>query len=106
MITQNVTKVNKNATKRVDNFKGMCYSANATICGVIGIEKGGDNMSVAERLVAARGNIPRTEVIKAVGISLSALTMYEIGQRIPRDEIKVKLAKYYGKTVEELFFAV
>ena len=63
-------------------------------------------MSVAERLVAARGNIPRTEVIKAVGISLSALTMYEIGQRIPRDEIKVKLAKYYGKTVEELFFAV
>lgn len=61
-------------------------------------------MSVAERLVEARGTTPRSEVVKAVGISLSALTMYEIGQRVPRDEIKVKLAKFYGKSVQELFF--
>lgn len=61
-------------------------------------------MSIAERLIEARGETPRSEVVKAVGISLSALTMYEIGQRVPRDEIKVKLAKYYGKSVQELFF--
>lgn len=41
----------------------------------------------------------------AVGISRSALAMYEQGNRSPRDEIKVKLSKHYGKTVEEIFFA-
>ncbi len=61
-------------------------------------------MRVAERLVEARGNTPRKEVADAVGVSLSALSMYESGQRIPRDEIKVKLAQYYGTTVQALFF--
>ena len=61
-------------------------------------------MTVAERLVAARGDRSRSEVAEAVGISLSAITMYEIGQRVPRDEIKVKLATYYNKSVGELFF--
>lgn len=62
-------------------------------------------MRIAERLVEARGNIPRKEVANAVGVSLSALAMYESGQRIPRDEIKVKLAQYYKTTVQALFFA-
>ncbi|QHF59202.1 hypothetical protein Bateq7PJ16_3396 [Bacillus subtilis] len=30
--------------------------------------------------------------------------MYETGQRIPRDEIKIKLADYYQKTVQQIFF--
>ena len=47
-------------------------------------------MTIAERLVQARGNIPRDIVASAVGISLSAISMYENGQRVPRDEIKVK----------------
>jgi transcriptional regulator with XRE-family HTH domain len=61
-------------------------------------------MSVAERLVAARGNMSRDEVAKACGISLSSISMYEIGQRIPRDEVKVKLARLYGRSIEELFY--
>lgn len=61
-------------------------------------------MSIAERLVAARGNTPRETVAKAVGISLSAISMYELGARVPRDEVKVKLASFYGKTVQELFY--
>ena len=60
-------------------------------------------MTIAERLVAARGDIPRKTVANAVGISISALTMYEIGERIPRDEIKVRIANYYGRTVQSLF---
>lgn len=63
-----------------------------------------DKLSIAERLIEARGNIPRAEVAKAVGISLSALSMYEIGERVPRDEIKVRLANFYNRTVQELFF--
>lgn len=60
---------------------------------------------VAERLRKARGNIPREEVAKAVGVSISAISMYENSDRIPRDAIKVKLAHYYGTTVQALFFA-
>lgn len=40
-----------------------------------------------------------------IGISCSALAMYEQGNRFPRDEVKEKLSKYYGRTVEEIFFA-
>ena len=61
-------------------------------------------MTVAERLVKARGNRKREEVAKAVGVSLSAISMYENGVRMPRDETKVKLAEYYNTTVQELFF--
>lgn len=61
-------------------------------------------MKTAEKLVAARGERSREEVANAVGVSLSAITMYETGGRIPRDEIKIKLADYYGTSVQTLFF--
>lgn len=59
---------------------------------------------IAERLRAARGTIPREEVAKAVGVSISAMSMYENSDRIPRDEVKIRLAKYYNTTVQSLFF--
>lgn len=59
---------------------------------------------IAERLKRARGDIPRETVAQAVGITVSAVSMYENGQRIPRDEIKVKLADYYHTTVQALFY--
>ena len=61
-------------------------------------------MTVAERLIQARGEKRRDEVASAVGISLSAISMYENGERVPRDEIKIRLADYYGTSVQELFF--
>lgn len=61
-------------------------------------------MEVCERLVLARGKIPRWKVCRAVGIALNTLSMYETGKRIPRDNIKKKLADFYGKSVEELFY--
>lgn len=60
--------------------------------------------SVGARLIAARGNRNRKTVADAVGISVSALAMYETGHRIPRDEIKVKLAEFYKKSVQSLFY--
>lgn len=62
------------------------------------------DMPVSTRLRLARGDMSREDVALACDISVSALGMYENGQRVPRDEIKVKLAKLYGKSVEELFF--
>ena len=44
------------------------------------------------------------QVAEAIGISRSALANYECGIRIPRDEIKEVLARYYGMTVGALFF--
>lgn len=55
------------------------------------------------KLIELRGEKSREEVSQALGISLSALAMYEQGQRIPRDEIKKKMAAYYGISIEALF---
>ena len=57
-----------------------------------------------ERLTALRGSKSREEVAIANKISVSALAMYELGQRNPRDDIKVSLAEYYGVHVSDIFF--
>ena len=64
-----------------------------------------DNKKIAGKLIELRGGIPRESVAKALNISVSALGMYENGERIPRDEIKVKLARYYKTSVESIFFS-
>lgn len=65
-----------------------------------------DSNKIAKNLVTLRGERSRESVAVALGLSLSTLTMYEIGARIPRDENKEKIARYYGKTVDEIFFAL
>lgn len=57
------------------------------------------------KLKKLRGDRTQEEVAEAVGVTKSAWAMYERGERTPRDEIKIKIAKYFGVTVEELFFA-
>ncbi|AKR35039.1 helix-turn-helix transcriptional regulator [Bacillus cereus] len=59
---------------------------------------------IAKNLITLRSEKTREEVAESVGISVSTLQMYENGQRIPRDEIKVKLANFYGATVQSIFF--
>ena len=63
-----------------------------------------DSEKIAQTLVKLRGDRPRAEVAIALGISVSALGMYETGARIPRDETKRKIAQYYEKTAEESFY--
>lgn len=64
-----------------------------------------DKEKIGKILVELRGERSQKEVSDAVGISDSALSMYENGDRIPRDTIKVRIAEYYNKTVGEIFFA-
>lgn len=59
---------------------------------------------IGKRLLELRGEKSQAEVARAVGISDSALSMYECGERIPRDSVKVKLAQYYKTTVQKIFF--
>lgn len=60
--------------------------------------------SIAKRLIDLRGKKSRETVANACGISVSALAMYEQGERIPRDDIKIRLAKYYNRSVDFIFF--
>ena len=63
-----------------------------------------DAERIKQNLIKARGDKTMVAVSKETGISVSALSMYESGDRVPRDEIKERLAKYYGTTVGSLFF--
>jgi len=53
-----------------------------------------------------RGEKTQEEIAKAVGITKSSWAMYERGERIPRDEVKIQIAQYFGKTVQEVFFTL
>jgi transcriptional regulator with XRE-family HTH domain len=61
-------------------------------------------VEIGNRLKALRGAKTIQEVASDTGIDASTIGMYEIGQRIPRDNNKIVLANYYGTTVQELFF--
>lgn len=51
-----------------------------------------------------RGGQTQEEIAAALGITKSSWAMYERDERIPRDEIKVRIANFFGKTVQELFY--
>lgn len=61
-------------------------------------------MPYNETLKALRGDKSQETIAAEIGITKSSWAMYERGERVPRDEVKIKIAKYFGKTVEELFF--
>lgn len=51
-----------------------------------------------------RGEKTLAEVASAVGVTASAMSMYETGSRIPRDSVKIAIADYYDKPVSYIFF--
>lgn len=64
-----------------------------------------DSKVIGQRLRELRGKKSMDIVADDTGISRSALNMYELGERIPRDKVKVLLSEYYGVGIEELFFS-
>lgn len=64
-----------------------------------------DKQKIAMNLLNLRGGTPRERVAVDLGISYSAISAYESGQRIPRDDVKIKLANYYGESVQNIFFS-
>ncbi len=60
---------------------------------------------MGEKLVELRGTKSREQVAVDLDISYSALISYELGERSPRDEVKIRLANYYGVKVGWLFFS-
>lgn len=64
-----------------------------------------DSERIAKTLIELRGDKTRAEVAAALGLSISTIAMYENGERIPRDETKLRIAAYYGRSVTDIFFA-
>lgn len=62
-------------------------------------------MTTGEKLKELRADSSIREVSSALGITYQSYWNYENDIQIPRDDIKLKIARHYGKTVDELFFA-
>ena len=62
------------------------------------------NKNASKLLFELRGNRTQREVAISTGLTVSAISNYEQGIRNPSPENMKKLADYYGKTVDEIFF--
>lgn len=63
-----------------------------------------DAKKIGAKLKELRGSRSQKEVADAVNVTDMAISLYESGDRIPRDEIKVALADYFGVSVESIFY--
>ena len=61
-------------------------------------------MTSGEKLRNLRGKKSKRKVSEELGISFSSYVKYERNERIPRDDIKIKIAKYFGTSVQDIFF--
>ena len=59
---------------------------------------------IGERLRKLRGKRTKAEVATAIGVSESSYIKYERGERNPDDDIKMRIAAYFKRTVGHIFF--
>lgn len=60
---------------------------------------------IGERLRKLRGSRTEKEVAAGVGITLVSLACYERGERIPRDEVKLRFATFYNVPIDSIFYS-
>lgn len=60
--------------------------------------------TIGQKLIALRGEQDIDIVANSIGVTKQAIWNYENDKRIPRDDIKRKIAKYYKTSVESIFF--
>lgn len=65
-----------------------------------------DRIKIAETLRRLRRDRGETqeELADALGVTASSIGMYETGERIPRDEVKIKMAQHFNLSVGDIFF--
>lgn len=63
-------------------------------------------MTIGRKLQALRksNNLSVENVCDSVFISKSSLQKYETDRRVPRDDVKKRLAQLYNVSVESIFF--
>ena len=67
-----------------------------------------DAKLVGERIKNLRQEkkMSQQEFADAINVACSTVSMYENGERIPRDQIKLAIANLFAVTVDYLFFGV
>ena len=61
-------------------------------------------MSCGNILRNLRGDKSIEKTAREIGVSKSAWAMYERDERVPRDEVKIRIANHFGKSVQEIYF--
>ena len=49
--------------------------------------------------------LTKRSLAKELGIGYSTLCAYEYGTRCPSDEVKIRIAKLFGQSVSQIFYA-
>lgn len=62
-------------------------------------------MTAGQKMRELRGNRTKEEVATAINVTCSSYIKYERDERTPRDEVKIRIAKYFDTTVSNIFFA-
>jgi len=57
------------------------------------------------REMRRRKGVSQVEIARALGVPATTYNAWETGQNIPRDQMKQKIAEYYGRTVQFLFYS-
>jgi DNA-binding XRE family transcriptional regulator len=74
--------------------------------GIDMVYEGMDAVRIGNKLKTLREEKSETmeQLSNAINVSSSAVAMYETGKRIPRDEIKIRIAEHFSVPVESIFF--
>lgn len=48
--------------------------------------------------------LSQAQLADKLGISPSAMSAYEQGVRVPRDEVKVRIAEFFGVSILDVFY--
>ena len=62
--------------------------------------------TIGEKIIFLRNeiNITQKELAQKLGISVASIAMYELNERIPRDEMKKKISEFFKVPIQDLFF--
>ena len=56
------------------------------------------------RYLRKKKGVTQTEVAKTLGVPTSTYNAWETGQNIPRDVMKQRIAEYFSRSVQFIFF--
>ena len=62
-----------------------------------------DPVRIGAKIRALRGAESQQALAEKLKISKSALAMYERGERVPRDEVKIRIAQHFNVSLESIF---
>ena len=62
--------------------------------------------TIGEKITFLRNemNITQKELAQKLGISVASIAMYELNERIARDEMKKKISEFFKVPIQDLFF--